>query len=189
MAWPSSTNTNTGCDSAGAPLTDGRVAIKQMADDINSIIDEFQIADNTLGQTIVYDGTKWVPATQGPQGDIVANPWPHVIPIFNLFSGVGVDNFQDFQSILVAAGTRLTFKQYKFLIYYDVSTRHDPASGNATIDINNYTDSTNITSLNTATYARSTGFFTVDASAGDVEIEFLSSGGTPTGQMKAYRYE
>lgn len=62
MAWPSSTKASTANVDAGSDsISLARPDIKQNIDNVNSIIDEFNIASPSVGQTLVYDGSVWQP--------------------------------------------------------------------------------------------------------------------------------
>jgi hypothetical protein len=61
MAWPTTKAGTTNVDQGTDSISLARPDIKQNIDNVNNIIDEFNISSPSTGDTLVYDGSVWQP--------------------------------------------------------------------------------------------------------------------------------
>lgn len=118
MAWPSSSKASTAnVDAGNDSISLARPDIKQNIDNVNAIIDEFDIASSSQGQTLRYNGSVWQPVFSGNVNVIEQNTAQ------SGFSG-GQNDEEDYSGTftltgsggVTASGNTITFPAGTYLI-------------------------------------------------------------------------
>ena len=117
MAWPTTKAGTTNVDQGTDSISLARPDIKQNIDNVNDIIDEFNISSPSIGDTLVYDGSVWQ-AKVSPTINVIEQNTAYDAPL------AGANDEEDYSSTftlsgngeLTTTGSSITFPAGTYLI-------------------------------------------------------------------------